>query len=234
MKYFTIIVFLFLSTFAFSQLNMEEVSYVPSPSGYYNSLIVKGDVYINKLRSNTSFDVISYSSFLDMEVLPPSSSQISILQISTGTLVVDNYVDPNTITINLRGGSVSFYPSNYGSTVRIGNTTLQDITSPNVFNIHAQTVTFKGNNENRNANFLYLMGMRVPPYLTVDGCEQSYYWQSLKVGNTSYSVLACRTLTCSSYATEESCLQQGKYWCITNGPNSTQTCTCQSSPCEQS
>ena len=39
MKYFTIIVFLFLSTFAFSQLNMEEVSYVPSPSGYYNSLI---------------------------------------------------------------------------------------------------------------------------------------------------------------------------------------------------
>ena len=67
MKHFiTLITFLSLTIFVNAQLNMEEISYNPSPTGYYDNLVVKGNVYIQNLATDI-FDVISYGSVLDFK-----------------------------------------------------------------------------------------------------------------------------------------------------------------------
>lgn len=94
MKYFTFIVFLFLSVFASAQLTMEEISYVPSPSGYYNNLVVKGNANINEVLT-TPFNIVSYGSLLKVYVNqgiddPSKASKmyIGLVNVSTGTAVL--------------------------------------------------------------------------------------------------------------------------------------------------
>ena len=55
MKYFTLICFLFLALIANAQTIVDEISYVPSASGYYNNLIVKGNANIHILPFPDTF-----------------------------------------------------------------------------------------------------------------------------------------------------------------------------------
>lgn len=80
MKYFAFIIFLFSAIVLNSQVTIEEVAYIPSASGYYNNLIIKGDVNINKLKTDT-FNIQSYGSILDINVSDGSRLFINTLRI---------------------------------------------------------------------------------------------------------------------------------------------------------
>ena len=111
MKYITLTIFLFLTLIANSQLVMEEISYVPSPSGYYNNLIVKGNAYINEIRTNP-LDIQSYGSFLNMTLESPKGIEISSLTVKPDTsIALKNLPDETTpfwhtaTTVNVLAGN---------------------------------------------------------------------------------------------------------------------------------
>ena len=89
MKYITLTVFLFLTLVASAQLTMEEIAYIPSPSGYYNNLVVKGNVNIKNLET-APLNVQSYGSFLNMEVKSKKGTQISTITVLTDTSIALN------------------------------------------------------------------------------------------------------------------------------------------------
>ena len=122
MKYFTLILFLFSTILLNAQtaqpVAMEEIAYIPSRSGYYNNLVVKGNVHINRLQS-FPVDMAVYSSLLKVNM--ETKTEVSVT-ISTGTAIIDvddggttsgnNQQTPKTIVeygvpIHFEGGYVS-------------------------------------------------------------------------------------------------------------------------------
>lgn len=235
MKYFTFILFLLSAVILNAQMSMEEVSYIPSPSGYYNNLIVKGNADINELVTR-SFDVQSYASFLNLET---TSSKIFInnLSISTGTVALfseyaisDIMPDPLTgakgttspIKITMHGGNLSVDRSQTGSStnLNISDLSFADEIQGKTPELKARTsnMVFDYSLANNNSFFvknLYILGMKVP------SCPRGYYWQDVRIGdgNQVYTILACNTTLCQYPYTEEQCYQQNKCY-------STSTCSC--------
>ncbi|MBQ2313181.1 MAG: hypothetical protein II183_03355, partial [Elusimicrobiaceae bacterium] len=52
--------------------------------------------------------------------------------------------------------------------------------------------------------------------MKVPACYYKYYWQPVKVGSQSYTVLACNTTACQHPEQEEACLEQGTNFCWKN------------------
>ena len=227
MKYFTFIVFLLSSLVLNAQLNMEEISYVPSPSGYYDNLIVKGNVKINELVASP-FNIQSYGSFLNMEVSPTSNTYISNLNISTGTVALfsefsiseinelhmtealKNRTPTRTDTtttsylpIKMNGGNLSVSKSlAYNADLVIGAFSFETSSGKNpVFNVKTNTLNYNLSYPFRAKN-VYIMGMKVP------ACEHGYYWQPIRVASTTYTILACNMTSCSEPWKEETCLNK--------------------------
>ena len=251
MKYFFIFIsFLLFSAALQAQMILEELSYVPSPSGSYNSLIVKGNTKINNLVSYT-FDIQNYSSILNVNVAENSKLYINSLVVSHpkgsvvlkedinddggGSIIVPVPSGPavrggeqkggdrtklNYIPVSINGGNFSvskIQSANDDSYVSINSFSFSDskATSPN-FHLYTDDV-MSINNVDLNARNLYIFGMQIPK------CPYNYYWQRVKVGGATYTVLACRTNNnCSNYQGEEVCIQEGGTW-------SNATCTCEAS-----
>lgn len=93
-RFFTFACFLVLTLALHAQMTMEEISYVPSPSGYYNNLIVKGSVRINEMVVNP-FTIQSYSSLLRVNVDDDSRLLIKHVSVphSKGTVIVKESIE---------------------------------------------------------------------------------------------------------------------------------------------
>ena len=248
MKYFTFILFLFSVVILNAQMSMEEISYIPSPSGYYNNLVVKGDVNIKEI-STYPFNVHSYASFLDLEISTDTAKiYISNLRVSTGTVALFSEFDINTVNnwsihepnperseppqaanIYMSGGSLSLAQStNSSASLNIGSITFGDAIVGKSPRLYVKTQDFQYNGAIIETDFIvdnvYIMGMKIP------SCPHKYYWQNVPVTGISdpFSVLACNTTTCSiaQQQGEEACLSKN-----TNGQNRYQWNT-QSHPCE--
>ena len=227
MKYFVFVIFVFSALVLNAQMNIEEIAYVPSPTGYYNSLIVKGNAKIKELRSRP-FNIHSYSSFLTVNVSSTTSSLfINKLIVSTGTAALlankNNATGPtvtppqgsisvagSNVAVRMNGGSLSVsktLDASAGSKINIDTLTYEPpISTGSTINFFTQDVY----NDTSKANFLivphdsfYIFGMKVPP------CEgRGYYWQDVKVANTTFTVLACNTTNCEHPEDEEECLNR--------------------------
>ena len=251
MKYFFIIIsFLLFSVALQAQMILEEIAYVPSPSGSYNSLIVKGNTKINNLVSYTFF-IQSYSSILNVNVAENSRLYINNLVVShpKGSVVLKEDINDdgggfivvpvhpfgpavrggetkggdrtnlNYIPVSINGGSFSvskIQSANDDSYVSINSFSFSDskATSPNFYLYTDDIMSI--NNVDLNARNLYIFGMQIPK------CPYNYYWQRVKVGGATYTVLACRKSSCSNYQDEEPCLQRGGNWM----PPGTNGCRC--------
>lgn len=231
MKYFTFFLLLFSAVILNAQLNMEEIAYIPSPSGYYNNLVVKGNANINEIRTYP-FDVHSYSSFLNLEISTTTSKiYISNLNVSTGTVALFSEFDvndvngwaiqepdpqraesPSAATIYMSGGNLSVARSqNSSASLNIGLISFGDAIEGKTPKLQVRTKYFQYFNSIVQSDFivdnLYIMGMRVP------NCRDNgghYYWQNVPVkvnGSTEIrTVLACSTNNCPNPEQEESCL----------------------------
>ena len=223
---------------------MEEIAYVPSPSGYYNNLIVKGDVYINNLVSDT-FRIRSYSSIFTLEIPDTSTLYINNIEVShrRGSVflseskfdVVNNIT--NSITgmatpwpTNSKGGeggdpkaADSSIPIEInGGTISISNvpgenSTLSLRTIKSNINIPNATV-FTNNISDTNSPPIYVKNLTIFG-MDIPKCPYNYYWQKVKVGDDVYTVLACNTTTCSNPEKEEYCIQNNQCW-------SSASCSC--------
>ncbi len=217
MKHFLLFTFLFLAIFVNAQ-NVEDIFYVPSSSGNYTNLIVKGNANINNLNSGT-FDIHSYGSLLTIR-LAKAASKINIDHLSitastgTATFVAPTYGLSNTPNVYIKAGYLSYYRS-----VDTGNVAL-NIASVSLPQINGKDIAMDFNAHNVNAtsydkvyvNNLEIFGMTVP-----DTCPNNYYWQPVKVieNNTSYDfeILACNTTNCTNPKKEEECLEKNsQYW----------------------
>ena len=124
------------------------------------------------------------------------------------------------IPITMNGGNLSVSKSNTTDTdLVIGsiNFNASGGKSP-VFNLKTNTLNYNLSHPFKAEN-VYIMGMKVP------ACEHGYYWQTVPVGENSYTVLACNMTNCPNPQDEENCLHQpGKFWNTSNAPNS--DCAC--------
>ena len=249
MKYFTLILFLFSAIILNAQINMEEISYIPSPSGYYNNLIVKGNSNIKNLYT-FSFNVQSYASFLDLKLKDTNKMFIKNITISTGTAVLFSEVPSSNInnwqmnpeegnrnesdipTIVMHGGNLSIDKTN-NLNVELKISHIEFPQHPNsastTFDVRTQDSNYDyrnlGYDPNQNsqlglsANNVYILGMKVPD------CEHGYYWQPIKASNNiDFTVLACSTNSCKNPQIEEMCLQAGKRFSST--PDANGNCGC--------
>ena len=233
MKYFSIFAFLFLSITAVAQLNMEEVSYIPSPSGYYTNLIIKGNTNIKKLKTST-FNIQSYASFLDLNVTQPSILTISTITVSTGTAALStiegfssisnwtvrppiSYNWSLPINIEMTGGNISLSQSidSSSANIYIKQIEFQSLSNTPQLSVKTENIDFSDNNLDVDINELYIMGMKVP------SCPNGYFWTPVYVNNElkSFQALACLEVstTCNPQQ-EETCLHSGsdKCWNPTN------------------
>ena len=234
MKYFIIIIFSFLTIVVNAQLNMEEIAYVPSPSGYYNNLVVKGNSRIHELRTSP-FNIQSYSSVLDLNLSTTSAIFIQNLTVaSSGTvglssslpitqfanLSIQNPGGANPVTrpqIGMNGGNLIITRSTAGQdpTLSIQSFTFQS-TDNKFMNVRTRDISYQGISDiNFLAEQLYIMGMQVPP------CPHGYFWTTVTVApDSQYTVLACNQTSCTNPEQEEACVTQtGKCW---------KDCTCKS------
>jgi len=233
MKYFTFIVFLFSAIILNAQMSMEEISYIPSRSGYYNNLVVKGNVKINELSTHP-FDIVTYGSYLKFNV-DNNSRMFANISISTGTAVLNSDFNVNEvgawsisvpsasatgpITLNMNGGSLSVSKSNANSSLKINSISFQapETQSPTL-NIRTEDFIL-GSDAIPIVDNLYILGMKIPT------CQNGYYWQPVKAQNgNTYTILACNMTTCSNPEGEEACLRDGKTWDTSSAP----TCSCTS------
>ena len=239
MKYFFIFIsFLLFSAALQAQMILEELSYVPSPSGSYNSLIVKGNTKINNLVSYT-FDIQNYSSILNVNVAENSILYINNLVVShpKGSVVLKEDIKDdggssiivpvpsgpavrggeqkggdrtNYIPVSINGGNFSvskIQSANDDSYVSINSFSFNEAkaTSP-IFYLYTDDIISDNSNIDLNARNLYIFGMQIPK------CPYNYYWQRVKVGGATYTVLACRTSHCPNYQEEEVCVAGGNNW----------------------
>lgn len=245
MKYFTFIVFLFSAIILNAQMSMEEISYIPSRSGYYNNLVVKGNVKINELSTHP-FDIVTYGSYLKFNV-DNNSRMFANISISTGTAVLNSDFNVNEvgawsisvpgttsttspITLNMNGGSLSVSKSNASSSLQINSISFQaPETQTPTLNIRTEDFTL-GTDAIPVVDNLYILGMKIPGPNPSSApvnqkCQNGYYWQPVKAinGNT-YTILACNMSACSNPEGEEACLRDGKTWDTSSAP----TCSCTS------
>ncbi len=211
-QFITVITFLFLTVFVNAQLNMEEISYIPSTTGHYDNLIVKGNVYIKDLITAKPFDIQSYGSLLTLRTntnhvyihnltmtgnnrTMALSSQSSNL---TSTIMTNPLAPGETNPTNkqitpftMHGGSLSIATANGTAVVQpvllvesIAFYPTSGITP--TYNIRTQNLNITDNIYVQNEG-LYLMGMKVPY------CIKGYVWADVTVsdGTKPYSVLAC-------------------------------------------
>jgi len=216
MKHFLFVIFLFLAVFTCAQ-NLEEIYYVPSPSGHYTNLISKGDAYINILATPT-FDIHSYGSLLTIRIKNETSKinigTLNILQ-SNGTATFAMPSDTETLTTKAYAGFLSFSSSLNGlRTLGINALNLPQATTVLAFNAR-NIFAHETNNSALYVNNLSIYGMQVPL------CDHGYYWQTVNVGGNSYTILACNTTTCTNPQDEENCVVQGRTWNVVSG-----TCSC--------
>ncbi len=214
MKHFLLFTFLLLAIFVNAQ-NVEDIFYVPSSSGNYTNLIVKGNANINNLNSGT-FDIHSYGSLLTIR-LAKAASKINIenlfITASTGTatFVAPKYGLSDIPNDYIKAGYLSYYRS-----VDTGNVAL-NIASVSLPQINGKDIAMDFNAHNVNAtsydkvyvNHLEIFGMTVPVT-----CPNNYYWQTVKVteGTTDYTfnILACNTTNCPNPQKEEECVTSEK------------------------
>lgn len=226
MKYFTFIIFLLLSIFVNAQMNMEEISYIPSHSGYYNNLIVKGDAKINEIYTYP-FDVISYGSRLQVKALSPAQIFIGLISVSTGTVslystfslddvsgwqIETPHIDrsgktasPSPIPLRMDGGNLSLSRSGSSpSLLKIDPIYFEPSVGKTPL-LSIRTENFNFSTTNGVAPFvdnLYIFGMRIPD------CQNKYYWQPVKVEGVLHYILACNNTGCKNPEYEEACLQK--------------------------
>lgn len=223
MKYFITVIFSLLTIVVNAQLSMEEISYIPSPSGIYDNLIVKGNARIHEVQTRP-FNIQSYSSVLNFN--SPKMFVANINVPSTGTVslssteAVSNFTNlgitnpgaANNINrpkIIMNGGNLIITKDQYQNPSLVvdefyflstGNKNLtvktRDVEYPNLCGLKTE--------------HLYIMGMQVP------SCYYKYYWQPVKVGSKSYTVLACNMTACQNPEQEEACLAQGTNYCWKN------------------
>ena len=122
MKYFTLIIFLFLTIISNAQLTMEEIAYIPSPSGYYNNLIVKGNVNINELRTRP-LNIQSYGSFLNMVVGTSKGTEISTVTVLADTSIALNNIPTEQTPVWNQPTIVNTTSGNAGLSFQIDNLT---------------------------------------------------------------------------------------------------------------
>lgn len=250
MKYFTIFIFLFLSIIASAQLSMEEISYIPSPSGYYTNLVIKGNTNIKNLKTN-SFNVQSYASFLNVNIAESSILSISTITVSTGTVAlfsdfpasqINSWpVNPHLtksgidtslpINVYMQGGNMSLGRTSSNS--NSGQISVDTIAFPSNFGNKTPKLTVKTidldypyNNTSVLVEDLYVMGMHVP----FNNCSR-LFWSPVYINEgqmlSGVFVLACSNSACVNPEGEELCLQQGKQWNIPASGNDVE-CTCTS------
>lgn len=241
MKYFSaIFCFLFLTLTLQAQMIMDEVAYVPSPSGYYNNLVVQGDTYINQLITD-SFNVQSYGTILTLKVA--SSSLLNIRKINVknpiGSVIVKESSEempttgsfPNAPSQRKGGegdkgdeGNNRQYPTyvpfniNGGSisvsSIKNGNSALElrdiETNATPLATIFTNDITNANQEPNIYVDHLSIFGMDIPQ------CPYNYYWQKVKVGSTVYTVLACNYNGCANPQGEEACLQSATNTCWEN------------------
>ena len=207
MKYFfTFISFLFLALTLQAQLIMEEISYVPSPSGYYNNLVVKGDVKINKFESNP-FSIQAYSSILTLKVKNDHNLYIQSLDIkkANGSAYLresDNDISASITEPNPARGTQATEPIHfylYGGTLSANGTagspnmSIGSMSLPSITDLSVQTrfINQEGT-DYMNVQTLYILGMDVPR------CNGEYRWQRVRVGTGTGNTNIYTVLTCSN------------------------------------
>ena len=206
MKYFILISFLFLTLIVSAQTIVDEIAYVPSASGYYNNLIVKGNTNVNKLSTET-FNVQSYGSVLTINVSANSRLYIGQLSVSNedGSVYLREgedhglYFDPrldeeNNNILKMQGGgilSVNRIVKTKGSS---GGLNVNEIKwgwdkSEEGRRLEINAHDIRSESNELNVKKLYIFGMEIPT------CGENYYWQKVKVDNNYYGdgVLACDT-----------------------------------------
>ncbi len=204
MKHFiTLFTFLFLTILVNAQLNMEEISFVPSPSGTYDNLVVKGNVFINNLETST-FDIQSYSSSFTLNV-PSKRIYINRLTVPNGTValsVTNDIGNTNPSWSIVAPNDTGVLATPLEIAMNGGNLSISSISSSNPAKFRLNALNFTGSNptldvqaiqssitDNVHVSNLYIMGMRVPD------CSGGYAWQTIQVGSdsdaTNYTVLAC-------------------------------------------
>lgn len=214
MKHFiTLITFLSLTIFVNAQLNMEEISYNPSPTGYYDNLVVKGSAYIQNLATDI-FDVISYGSVLDFKTpnkdiyikkltIPNNNDRTVTVALSSTNKDITTEIGVNPLApgetnisemftnIHMNGGVLSVAPS-------VASDTDHPVSKVNVhamyfyqsgitheYDVITQNLTIDNTDILVSPQGLVLMGMKVP------NCPGGWAWQNVPIGGTSYSALAC-------------------------------------------
>lgn len=211
MKHFIFVVLLMLAIAANAQMNVEEISYVPSRSGFYNNLIVKGDATINKILTDP-FDIRSYGSLLRLN-FPTSTIQINNLTVSTGTAYILNGTDPSKVyTITLNGGnlSVSRFPNQSGDTIlQIPKFWIRAPETETVITSTVRTETYV--DQQHNVRDVYILGMRT----IFNGIS---YWQPVKVTKSDgtenkYTILAYSNAGYNKQK-QEVCLRKNIQACI--------------------
>ncbi len=200
MKYFTLIFFFFLTITVNAQLTMEEIAYVPSPSGYYNHLIVKGDVNIKKLQTYP-LNIQSYGSFLDITV-NNSGTAISSITVSTNTFVSLKNAEfpyaplPNAIaTMTIYGGKVSLQQKDLSTPtyrLKIENMpSIQNLQSNSTITYktqvfkYPQDVTYTNQKTPVGVKNTYIMGMKIPH------CDYPGQWVQYTQQDTPFYILYC-------------------------------------------
>ena len=215
MKQFLFIIFLFFTLFINSQ-TIEDIYYTPSASGHYDNLIVKGNVDIKKL-STATFNIHSYSSLLNLRVVNADNTldieELNVLN-PNGTATFTTEGNMTSAQANINSGFLSFSFSQSGINPIVN---ISGIVLPKV-DVHIPTINFNTHNftANNNANSalyvdnLEIFGMKIPQQ-----CYNGYYWQDIKIGSNSYTVLACNTTNCPNPQKEEDCVTSGNFWVTT-------------------
>ena len=210
MKHFLFFTFLLLAIFVKAQ-NIEEIYYVPSSSGYYTNLIVKGDANINNLVTS-AFDLHSYGSLLDIRVAN-ANNQIDInnlvMETSSGTATFITGENPEQINASVLAGYLSFTISQNNPALNINSIQLPHLESQNFYmQLNTNNLNVKDNNSLLNVTGLEIYGMQVP------SCPNNYYWQPVTVGGKSYNILACNTTACNNPQDEEACINKDPFYGI--------------------
>lgn len=233
-RFFAIICLLSLSVALYAQMAIEEISYVPAPSGYYNNLIIKGDVKIKNLITE-SFFIRAYSSIIKLAVNLDMSylfirdlnvyNQYGAVVMKESTLDNGSFngliAEPNEensrstdtendfVVFYMNGGivSASRLENDHGSNFDFVVNTVYSSSSVPSINISTQDISSSSTTTDVRTKELSIFGMTVPK------CPNNYYWQKVKVGGTVYTILACNTTSCSNPAGEEACLQSNPTNC---------------------
>ena len=224
MKYFVFVVFLFSAIVLNSQVTVEEVAYIPSASGYYNNLIVKDNVKINKLKTDT-FNVQSYGSILDINVAADSRLLINTLKVMHQNASAALLSNQDESSYNASVTTPSNPPNNRSTpepppspqtnsltyhTVNMSGGSLsltKTINADTSSQIQVQNLNFMSASKSPTLNIkvrdmysIYANNSLQVNDLYIFGmqvpkCPNNYYWQKVKVGSAEYIALACNTVT---------------------------------------